>query len=134
MWRSSIRQDCFSTCRKCSRFFMSDRHPGDIISQPNGISDSIQRVSCYFPNPFKAYCDERYQRERLRPLRVTFKNAQLLSQGLQDRHFKRRGVSVSMLWCMSLICIDLADNFPERVKVFLHESLRALIGPIQADT
>jgi len=26
------------------------------------------------------------------------------------------------------------SDFPERVKVFLHESLRALIGPIQADT
>ena len=25
------------------------------------------------------------------------------------------------------------SDFPERVKVFLHESLRALIGPIQAD-
>ncbi len=26
------------------------------------------------------------------------------------------------------------SDFPERIKVFLHESLRALIGPIQADT
>jgi hypothetical protein len=26
------------------------------------------------------------------------------------------------------------SDFPERVKVFLHESLCALIGPIQADT
>jgi hypothetical protein len=39
-----------------------------------------------------------------------------------------------LLWCTSLICIDLADNFPERVEVFLQESLSALVGPIQADT
>ena len=26
------------------------------------------------------------------------------------------------------------SDFPERVEVFLHESLRALIGPTQADT
>jgi hypothetical protein len=52
------RQKRFGTCSECGRFLMSDRHPGDVISWPNGISDSVERISGYSQHSFNACCDE----------------------------------------------------------------------------